>query len=74
MFGVAVIALVATFFVWLLTSCLRMRVVGGGWAPTQKDVRRDAEPIRYWTAIAALTVGSVISVSSLIYVVWLLLT
>jgi len=74
MFGVAVIAAVAAFFIWLLTYCLRMGVVGGGWAPGQKDAHRDAEPIRFWTAIAALGVGSVLSVGSFIYVVWLLLT
>jgi len=51
-----------------------MGVVGGGWAPGQKDAHRDGEPIRFWTAIAALGVGSVLSVGSFIYVVWLLLT
>ena len=71
---VALIVLVVAFFVWLLTYCLRMGVVGGGWAPWQKDAHRETEPIRYWTGIAGLTVGASFSVGGLICVVWLLLS
>ena len=70
---VAFLTLVAAGFTWLLAYCLRMGVVGGGTAPWQKDAHRQTEPIRYWTGIAALALGTTFSVGSLLFLVWSLI-
>ena len=57
----AFIALVTTFFTSLLVYCLKMRVVGGGRSPWAKDAHRDGQPIRYWTGIAGLVIGTAFS-------------
>lgn len=71
--NLAFIALVAGFFVCLLIYCLRMGVVGGGRGPWAKDAHRYAQPIRYWTGIAGLAIGSAFSIGGFIYAVWTLL-
>ena len=69
----AFIALVATFFVWLLSYCLRMGLVGGGRSPWAQDAFRDKQPIRYWTGIAGLALGATMSICAFVYAVWTLL-
>lgn len=66
---IVMIILIAAFLVWLLTYCLRMGVVGGGWGPWQKDAHRQTEPIRYWIGITALALGATFSLGSLIFLV-----
>lgn len=63
-------ALIGGFFILLLTYCLRMGVVGGGRGPWQQDAHRDKQPIRYWTGIAGLALGTVFSIGSFVYLVW----
>ena len=69
----AVIGIVAAFFIGLLTYCLRVGVVGGGKGPWAQDAYREKQPIRYWTGIAGLTIGAASSTAGFIYVVWILL-
>ena len=67
----AIILLVTAFFTSLLIYCLRMGVVGGGGMPWQRNAHRDKQPIRYWTGIMALALGTGFSWLGLLYVLLL---